>query len=244
MEEQKDMTENGAPECETVENEKVNNARPYGEDEFLSDLKWTDKLYRTIVIASFILAAASIGIAVMWKVSYGLIGAFVTVMFYMSASTNMLYSRLGFAYTSEKGELTVTELYGKNREEAFVPERLLWLDVTVLGKEACDHKSSAEIRVLHLPRTLKRIEPDAFKGANALERICFGGSEEEWTALEIECELEGVEICFDDEIGYPVKEKKTKKSKKDKKNKNNEDPEESETAENAESADEGEEETE
>ena len=231
MEEQKDRGTEIAPECETAENEKVNNARPYGEGEFLADLKWTDDLYRVILIASFVLAAASIGIAVMWKVSYGLLGAFVTVLFYMAAVSNMLYAKLGFAYTSERGELTVTELYGKNREEAFVPERLLLLDVTVLGKEACDHKSSAEIRVLHLPRTLKKIETDALKGTLALERICYGGSAEEWAEVAIECDLGDVEICFDDVIDYPVKEKKSKKDKKSKKSENDQEPKEAEVAE-------------
>ena len=214
MEEQRDMS------VESVtESEKVNSARKYDQREFLEDYAWTEKLYRAIIVVSCILAAASIGVAVMWKVSYGLIGAFVTVVFYLSATSNMLYSRLGYAYKSDRGELTVTEIYGQHREEVYLPERLFFCDVVAIGNEACDHKSSAELKILHLPRTLKKIDADAFMGTPMLEKICFGGSEEEWAEVELLCELDGIEICFDELVEYPVKEKKTKKQKKSKKNK-------------------------
>lgn len=214
MDEQKDMS------VESVtESEKVNSARKYDQREFLEDYVWTEKLYRAIIVVSCILAAASIGVAVMWKVSYGLIGAFVTVMFYLSATSNMLYSRLGYAYKTDRGELTVTEIYGQKREEVYLPERLFFCDVVAIGSEACDHKSSEELKVLHLPRTLRRIDADALKGTPMLEKICFGGSEEEWAEVEVLCELDGIEICFDELIEYPVKEKKQKKQKKIKKDK-------------------------
>lgn len=214
MDEQKNMS------VESVtESEKVNSARKYDQREFLEDYVWTEKLYRAIIVVSCILAAASIGVAVMWKVSYGLIGAFVTVVFYLSATSNMLYSRLGYAYKSDRGELTVTEIYGQHREEVYLPERLFFCDVVAIGSEACDHKSSAELKILHLPRTLKRIDADAFMGTPMLEKICFGGSEEEWAEVELLCELDGTEICFDELVEYPVKEKKTKKQKKSKKDK-------------------------
>ena len=214
MDEQKDMS------VESVtESEKVNSARKYDQREFLEDYAWTEKLYRAIIVVSCILAAASIGVAVIWKVSYGLIGAFVTVVFYLTASSNMLYSRLGLAQRADHGELTVTEIYGQRREEVYLPERLFFCDVVAIGSEACDHKSSAEIKVLHLPRRIKKIEKDALKGATMLERICYGGSEEEWAEVELLCKLDGIEICFDELVEYPVKEKKTKKQKKSKKNK-------------------------
>ena len=214
MDEQKDIS------VESVtESEKVNSARKYDQREFLEDYAWTEKLYRAIIVVSCILAAASIGVAVMWKVSYGLIGAFVTVVFYLSSSSNMLYSRLGYAYKSDRGELTVTEIYGQHREEVYLPERLFFCDVVAIGSEACDHKSSAELKILHLPRTLKRIDADAFMGTPMLEKICFGGSEEEWAEVELLCALDGIEICFDELVEYPVKEKKTKKQKKSKKDK-------------------------
>lgn len=216
MEEQKNV----AVESET-ESEKVNSARKYDQREFLEDYAWTEKLYRAIIVVSCILAAASIGVAVIWKVSYGLIGAFVTVVFYLTASSNMLYSRLGLAQRSNHGELTVTEVYGQKREEVYLPEKLFWNEVTALGSEACDHKSTAEMKVLHLPRGIKKIGKDALKGATMLERICYGGSEEEWAEVEVLCELDGIEICFDELVEYPVKEKKQKKQKKQKKSKKN-----------------------
>jgi hypothetical protein len=115
----------------------------------------------------------------------------------------------------------VTEVYGQHREEVYLPERLFFCDVVAIGGEACDHKSSTEIKVLHLPRRIKKIEKDALKGATMLEKICFGGTREEWAEVEVLCELDGIEICFDEVVEYPVKEKKPKKQKKQKKSKKN-----------------------
>ena len=61
MDEQKDMSVENV-----TESEKVNSARKYDQREFLEDYAWTEKLYRAIIVVSCILAAASIGVAVMW----------------------------------------------------------------------------------------------------------------------------------------------------------------------------------
>ena len=193
--------------------------REYSEQEFLSDLKWTGKAYLLLVIAAAALVAAAIALAVLWKVSYGLLLAIIIVLGYISLSGNILYSRLGFSYDSTQGALRIKDVYGKNRDQVFLPRRLFWLDVSEIGDRAFCHSSSAKITTVYLPSTLKTIGENVFEGCESLCRICFEGSEEEWESIEKKTSLEGIEILFSQEIAYPVKQKKQKKAKKDKKNK-------------------------
>ena len=197
-------------------------ARGYSEEEFLAELAAFDKAYLTAVIISAIIAAAGIAVAVTVKVSYGLICAISAVLFYVSGVSNILYGKLGISYTSVAGALTVTKYHGKNKEEAWIPRRLMWIDVRSIEDKAFDNESCREIKTVHLPATLKYIGENVFLGCENISRICFEGSREEWEAIECRTELDGIEIEFDSVVAYPKKEKlkdrqKTKKDKKDKK---------------------------
>ena len=193
--------------------------REYSEQDFLSDLEWTGKTYLLLVISAAVLAAAAIALAVLWKVFYGLLFAIIVALVYTVAASNILYSRLGFSYDSTQGELRIKDVYGKNRDQVFLPRRLFWLDVCEIGDRAFCHASSAKITTVYLPSTLKTIGENVFEGCESLCRICFEGTKEEWESIEKKTSLEGIEILFSQEIAYPVKQKKQKKAKKDKKNK-------------------------
>ena len=189
--------------------------REYSEHDFLSDLEWTNKEYFQLVIGVAVLAAAAIALAVF----YGLLFAIIVALVYTVAASNILYSRLGFSYDSLPGALRIKDVYGKNRDQVFLPRRLFWLDVSEIGDRAFCHSSSAKITTVYLPSTLKTIGENVFEGCESLCRICFEGTKEEWESIEKKTSLEGIEILFSQEIAYPVKQKKQKKAKKDKKNK-------------------------
>jgi hypothetical protein len=194
-------------------------AKEYSEQDFLSDLKWTNKAYLVTVIVGAVLVAAAIAVAVIWQVFYGLMLAIMVVIAYIGATGKILYSRLGFSYDSLPGALKIKDVYGKDREQVFVPRRLFWLEVSEIGDKAFCHRSSAKLTTVYLPRTLKTIGENAFEGCDSLCRICFEGSEREWESIEKNTSFEGIEILFGQEIAYPVKEKKPKKQKKEKKKK-------------------------
>lgn len=194
-------------------------AKEYSEQDFLSDLKWTDKAYLVTVIVAAVLVAAAIAVAVIWQVFYGLMLAIMVVIAYIGATGKILYSRLGFSYDSLPGALKIKDVYGKDREQVFVPRRLFWLDVSEIGDKAFCHRSSAKLTTVYLPRTLKTIGENAFEGCDSLCRICFEGSEREWERIEKNTSFEGIEILFGQEIAYPEKPKKPKKQKKEKKKK-------------------------
>lgn len=200
--------------------ESVEQDREYSEEEFLKRLAAFEKAYLAVVIIAAAIAAAGIAVAVIIRVSYGLILAIAAVLFYLGAVSNILYSKLGLAYTSASGELYVTEYYGRGKEDAWIPRRLMWIDVRSIGDEAFDHESSREIRTLHLPRTVVHIGKNVFLGCENISRICFEGGPEEWEAIEKESDMDGIEIEFFCTVAYP--EKKSKKEKREKKSKKDE----------------------
>ena len=168
-------------------------------------LKKVSSAYLLVVIVSAILALIGIWIAVSIKVSYGLMCAMAAVVFYIFAVGNILYKRLGIAYASTTGQLRITKYHAKGRADAWIPRRLLWLDVTEIDDGAFDQDSSREITTVHLPLTLRHIGKDVFKGCEKLERICFEGSREEWESIESETDLSGYSVELDSRVAYPNK---------------------------------------
>lgn len=208
----------GLGESSKKSGEEAELVKEYGEKDFLSDLELSSKAYLVIVAASAVLVAGAIVLAVLWNVFYGLLLAIIAVLLYIAATGRMLYARLGFSYDSIPGALRITGVYGKHRNQIFIPRRLLWLDVAEIGEKAFCHASSSKIRAVYLPSSLKTIGKDIFEGCEALSLICFEGSEEEWNAIEKETSFEGIEMLFGQTVNYPVKQKKVKKDKAAKKN--------------------------
>jgi len=198
--------------------------RAYSEEEFLASFAAFEKAYLRTVIIAAVIAAAGIGVAVIVRVSYGLICAIAAVLFYIGTVSNILYNKLGLAYTSVTGAIYITECYGKGRSEAWIPRRLMWIEVRSIEDEAFDHDSCRALETVHMPRTLVHIGKNVFLGCGNISRICFEGSREEWEAIECETDLSGIEIEFDSAVSYPEKvrsrdKKGEKKIKKDRKNK-------------------------
>lgn len=178
-------------------------SREYTEQEFLTALKKTSHEYLLVFIVSAAFVMIGIWIAVSIKVSYGLICAMSAVVFYIFAVGNILYKRLGIAYASTTGQLRITKYHGRGRADAWIPRRLLRLDVTEIDDGAFDQDSSREITTVHLPQTLRRIGKDVFKGCDRLERICFEGSREEWESIESETDLSAYSVELDVRVAYP-----------------------------------------
>ena len=188
----------------------------YTEVDFIADLEKVSSAYLVTVIISAIIASAGVAIAVIVSVFSGLICAIIAAVYYTLAVNNILNKRLGIAYTSETGRLKITKFRGKGREECWIPRRLIWLDVTEIEDRALECDCSKSIRIIHLPRTLTRIGKDAFSSCESLERICFEGSEEEWSKIEIESELSKVAIDYCDKVAYPEKNLKKEQRKAEK----------------------------
>ena len=143
----------------------------------------------------------------------------LAIVAYLAIVINLLYAKLGIAYRSFHGGMTVTAVYGKNREIVYIPDKVIMLTVIEIGNRAFTHNSSKSIREIHLPKTIKKIGKSAFAALPALTDVYFEGSEEEWNRISRFAPLENVTMHFGEPIPRIEKPKRQKK-KKEKRNKN------------------------
>ena len=181
---------------------------------FLDDLAAVNTGYAWALIITLLIAVGGIVCAVLYTVFLGLLLIILAVVTYVAITTNLLYAKLGIAYRSLHGCLTVTALYGKNREVVYIPDRLIWLTVTEIGTRAFTHENSKSIREIHLPKSLLRIGTSAFARLPALTDIYYEGTEKEWRELSRLAPLENVTMHFCAPIPRREKIKKAKKTKK------------------------------
>ena len=120
----------------------------------------------------------------------------------------------GMEFKAYHGCLTVTGLYGKNREVVYIPDKLIMLTVTEIGNRAFTHESSKSIREIYIPKSILRIGTSAFAKLPALTDLYYEGSEEEWEAIEKHTELSGCTVVFN--AAFPRLPKKVKKQKQSK----------------------------
>ena len=202
---------------EKTETEKNSDKPELSEQEkFLAALKAVKKGYIIALVLSAAIVIAAIICAVHYRVSLGALLLVLAAVTYLAIVINLLYSKLGIAYRSFHGGMTVTALYGKNREVVYIPDKLMMMTVTEIGTRAFTHESSKSIKEIHLPKTLLRIGTSAFARLPALTDVYFEGSEEEWKNISRLAPLENVTMHFGEPI--PKLPQKPKKAKKDKKN--------------------------
>lgn len=172
--------------------------------EFSDALAQTERSYILILLLCGALALGGVFYAAYSSVLIGLLIAVGAVVLYTLLTSNLLYSKLGISYKSATKNLIVTAFYGKNREEGFIPARLILLDVTELGDKALAHKSSASLRELTLPHTLKVIGEKVFEGCDALRTLRFGGTLEQWSKIECGSDLSRFEVICADGVIAPT----------------------------------------
>ena len=183
------------------------------EEIFLAALRSIKKGYIWALVITVIITTGAIVCAVHYRVSIGVLLLIFGVAVYLAIIINMLYKKLGIAYRSFRGGMTVTALYGKGREVVYIPDKLIMLTVVEIGARAFTHESSKSIREIHLPKTLLKIGPSAFANLPELTDVYYEGTEEEWNEISRQAPLENVTMHF----GEPIPRLKSPKKDKEKK---------------------------
>lgn len=173
-----------------------------------------DSFYLQLVICCAVVAAAAIAVAVLARVSIGIAVAAVLVIIYVYFRNDELSRDLGLSCSAIEGGLRVSRLNARDADTAYIPQRLMWQDVTVLGKDMLASGQNEQLIRLYLPATLKQLEGGAFDGAPALSEIYFEGTAEQLDALNASGELSSFSVICDSP--YPKKEAREKSSKKNK----------------------------
>ena len=186
------------------------------EQKFLNSLKKANKGYIWAIVIAGIIATAAIICSVHYRVSLGALLLVLSAVTYLAIVINLLYSTLGIAYKAYHGGMTVTAFYGKDRKIVYVPDKVMMLTVTEIGKKAFTHESSKSIKEIHLPNTLLRIGASAFAKLPALTDVYYEGSQEEWEKISELAPLENVTLHFNEPIPRIQKPKKEKRKKRKK----------------------------
>ena len=159
-----------------------------------------ETFYHQLFACSLILAAAILAIAFLRSIPVALIATACLCLFYQYFLSRELREKLGLSCRSVPGGLSVSLTAAPTGEEAWIPGRLLWTDVTTLRAGSA---RELPIRILHLPATLACIEANALDACPDLETLAFAGSREEFDAISSGCELSRYTLLF--EIPYPAK---------------------------------------
>lgn len=182
------------------------------EKKFLAALETVRKGYITAIAVATAIAIGAIICSVHYQVLFGLLLLVLSAVTYLAIVINLLYSKLGVAYRAFHGGMTVTALYGKDREVVYIPDKVIMLTVTEIGTRAFTHESSKKIREIHLPKTILRIGTSAFARLPELTDVYYEGTEEEWNKISRLAPLENVTMHFEAPIPKLEKPKKKKKS--------------------------------
>lgn len=185
------------------------------EQEYLKALCELRKGYIWAIVITLAIMAASIATALLYRAYMGLLILALAVIVYLVIAKNLAYSKLGISYRTLHGCLTVTELYGKNRETVYIPEKMMIFTVTEIGTRAFTHESSKSIKSIYIPKSILRIGTSAFARLHSLTDIYYEGSEEQWKEISRLAPLEDVTVHF--ECTMPRLEKKKKSKSQDSK---------------------------
>lgn len=159
------------------------------------------KFYLIFIIACALVALLSILLAIYANVLGGIGVAIILAISYRVILSDELKRRLSLSYRRVDGGLALS-VKESGREDAYLPSRLMWLDVTELSRE--EKKPAATAVRLYLPRSLRHVDRDAFSGMDGLRELIYEGSEEEWSRVEVLADL--TPYCLRFNGGYVPKE--------------------------------------
>ncbi len=156
-------------------------------------------------------AAAAIGIvlAVIYNVIVGVCVAVLAAIVYKTFTYDEMLKQVGVGYKSIAGGIKITACRARYGEVIWVPQSLIWFDITEIGDRAFESDKNAELKKVFLPQSLKKIGSDIFSGCENVREIYFEGDARAWEEIEKETDFSACKIIF--EAKYPPIPKKKKK---------------------------------
>lgn len=197
------------------DNEKVNIENSVvltPEEKFVKKAEKFDGFYLQLVSLCAIVAAATIAVTVIADIIVGVAVAITLAVIYVYFSRDELRRSLGIVCCVSNASLKVTSVRAVRSislSKAFVPERLMWYDVTQIASNALANEKNAELEILHLPKTISLIEEGAFDGCDTLNTIIFACEENDFEKITVKEDLSRFTLIF----GVPLP-KKTKEGTK------------------------------
>ena len=165
--------------------------------EYASRLAKFEKFYLQLVIMCGAFFAVSVTVAVLWRVSVGILLAIIAALTYKLFLTDELKKSLGYFSRRVHDGLALRAARKCTDAVIYVPEKLLWLDVTQIDARAFGEYMGGVAEEIVLPATVVRIGEDAFVGCKALKTVRYLGSREQWEAVECSSDMSPYTVVFD-----------------------------------------------
>ena len=176
---------------------------------YLKRLKRFEDFYLALVVICISLCLGATVVAILLSLPVGILIAIAAAILYAFLSTYRAYSLLGLRFKNIRGTIHVTKLDCISEGSAYVPERLIWADVTHIEDGALASEKNTELSSVYMPRGIEYIGKDIF-GENASHvTVFFEGSEKEWDNIEKQTDFSAVTLTCS--AAFPRLEKKTKK---------------------------------
>ena len=163
---------------------------------FADKLKKFNSFYFQLVVLCAVVAAATIAVSIIASALIGIAVAIALALIYLYFSRDELKRSLGIGFAIKGASISIRELSMVIGSDGFIPSRLMWYDVTEISSSILNNKKAGELKCLHIPKTVTRIEKGAFDGCRSLKVLAFEHSESEFANLDIEADLSSFTLEF------------------------------------------------
>ena len=162
--------------------------------EYLTRLKRFCDFYLALVISCAMLCAVGIVVAILLNLAIGILIAVLGAVLYAVILPRRAYSLLGLRVKSVRGGIHVARADCEDGDTLFIPDRIMWADVTAIEDGAFASEKNANVLFVHLPATLERIGKDVFGERAERITVFFEGSESAWERLSKQTDFDGVTV--------------------------------------------------
>ena len=176
------------------------------EEIFIRRLEKFDSFYFQLIFLCAIVAAATVAVSILASALVGLIVALALAVIYTYFSRDELKRSLGIVFTVNNASIRITGLFSTVKKEGFIPERIMWYNVTEIACGAIANEKIQGLERLHIPSTVKRIEKGAFDGCDSLTTLLFACGEEELKNMSVEEDISRFEVKFG--VPFPKSKKR------------------------------------
>ena len=155
-----------------------------------------EKFYKQLLVGCGAVLLIGIVVAILVSAPVGAAIFAAGCGLYLFFTRDELKRRLGLEYKRTLEGWAVAPVASMKTEILWIPERLMGLPVAELL--ASEESECQSIQELCLPKSICRIEAEAFCQLPNLKRLCYHGTEEQWEQVEKPVLPSCCELVFSD----------------------------------------------
>ncbi len=182
---------------------------------YLSHLTRFNGFYLSLVVICIALCIGGTVIAILLNLAVGIILAVAAAVLYATLSTRRAYSLLGLRFKSVRGEIHITSIDCVFEDTVYVPDRLVWADVTRIGDGAFASEKNKDLLFVYIPRGIEHIGEDIFGENTSHITVFFEGDDKEWERIDKHTDFSSITVMCSVPFPRLAKNKKGRSTVRD-----------------------------